>query len=271
MRTVRALILVPLVVLAALCVVLPVTYLYVAYSLPDPIDSEEKIERVLRQSIESERQSVQYAKRVVDRQKVDWPTPDFNTLPSMAVALYVTENGCPAYFQSARETSGAWRKRVVSSLFDQALPGDGECELIFAERLAVRLGAISPLQLAVTADRVHSFLSKEQLVAYDLHSMRFSRAVVGIEAAAHELMQKPLLELTLAELAELQLAIPPHGYWDDVWFCKNAGVLVQNREAVIGRLQANGFIDDAQADAANDAKPRCLSLLRGPGSQLHPQ
>lgn len=271
MRTLRALIMVPVALLTSLCIVLPVTYLYVASSLPNPIDSEEKIELVLRQSIESERQSVQYAKRIADRQKVDWPAPDFSMLPSMAVALYVTENGCPGYFQSPRETTGEWRKRVIFSLLGQALPGDGECELIFAQRVATRLGARSPLQLAVTADRLHAFLSKEQLVAYDLHSMHFARAVVGIEAASSELMQKPLLELTVPELAELALAIPPHGYWSEVWFCKNAGLIVQNRDAVIGRLHANGFIDDAQAEAASELKPRCLSLIRGPGSEFHPQ
>ena len=48
------------------------------------------------------------------------------------------------------------------------------------------------LQVAVAADRVHRFLAKDQLVAFDLHSMWFDHGVIGVETASEVVMQKPL-------------------------------------------------------------------------------
>jgi hypothetical protein len=83
--------------------------------------------------------------------------------------------------------------------------------------------------VAVAADRVHRFLAKDQLVAFDLHSMWFDHGVIGVEKASEVVMQKPLTQLNLAELAELQLAIPPWGFWDDIKNCRNAAKLKEAR------------------------------------------
>ena len=101
MRALRALIFLPLLVLAVVAVVVPLFYLYTAANLPNPIEGTMQIETLLRQSVESERQSLQGSKKVKDRDNVTWPSPDFATLPKLMVALYIVETGCPTYFQNA--------------------------------------------------------------------------------------------------------------------------------------------------------------------------
>ena len=269
MRGLRALILVPLMLAMVVAVVVPLFYLYTAANLPNPIEGTLQIETLLRQSVESERQSLQGAKRIKDRDNVTWPSPDFSTLPKLHVALYIVETGCPTYFQTPRETGSAWKKRILFAIIDKQLDGDGACELIFARRLARRLGASTPMQLAVAADRIHEFLQKDQLVAFDLHSMQFEHGTVGVEAAARELMQKELLELDLAELAELQLGFPPHDYWEEMRLCQNASLIRQGRDTLLDHLMTTGFINAETAKNASEPAPRCLSINRGPGSKYH--
>ncbi len=264
LRVLKAAIFVPLVAVALVSIVVPLYYLYVASTLPNPIDGAVQIETHLRQSVESERQSVQYHKRVKDRDDVSWPTPDFSRLPKLLVALYITETGCPTYFQTPSETGWQWKKRVLYSVLNQQLEGDAGCELIFAQRLALRLGATTPMQIAVAADRIHEFLKKDQLVAFDLHSMSFTHGVIGVEAASVVLMQKPLLELDLAELAEFQLGIPPHDYWEEMRLCKNAPLVRQSRDALLDHLVSTGFVTPEMAKTASQPPPRCLSIVRAP-------
>lgn len=269
MRTLRALILMPLVLLLIFGLVVPLFYLYTAATLPNRIEGPLQIETLLRQSIESERQSLQYHKNVKDRENVTWPSPDFSTLPKLLVALYITQNGCPTYFQTPRETGLAWKRRVFSSLLDKKLPGDGACELIFSERLAMRLGATTRIDVAVAADRIHEFLLKDQLVAFDLHSTQFGRGTIGVEAASKELMFKNLLDLDLAELAELQIGIPPLGYWKEMHDCSNAPLIRQTRDKLLDDLMTTGFINAEAAKNASEPAPRCLSIVRPPGAVFH--
>ncbi len=269
MRALRALIFLPLLVLAVVAVVVPLFYLYTAANLPNPIEGTMQIETLLRQSVESERQSLQGSKKVKDRDNVTWPSPDFATLPKLMVALYIVETGCPTYFQTPRETGAAWKKRVLYSFIDKPLDGDGGCELIFARRLARRLGAETPMQLLVASDRIHEFLQKDQLVAFDLHSMRFDHGIIGVEAASNELMERKLLDLNLAELAELQLGIPPYEYWQDMRLCQNASLIRQSRDTLLDHLMTTGFINAEAAKNASEPAPRCLSIVRGPGSKYH--
>lgn len=242
--------------------VLPASWLYVASSLPNQLDSQLDIETHLRQSVESERQSTQLSKRLKERESVKWERPDFTRLPKHLVALYITETGCPTYFQTPREEGYAWAKRVLNALLDKQLDGDGACELIFAKRLARRLGAKTTMQVAVAADRIHRFLQKDELVAFDLHSMQFEQGVVGVEAGARLLMQKELTELSLAELAELQLAIPPWGYWEDVKSCGNASLVRVNRDKLLQNLVWAGLASEEMAKTGAAQPPRCLSVKR---------
>lgn len=262
MRALRSLVLISLVLLSILAVIGSGWWLYTAANLPNQVESELDLETLLRQSIESDRQSLQFNKRVAERDNVKWPKPDFSRLPKNLVALYITEWGCPTYFQTPREEGWPWTKRVLNSVRGVGGAGDGACELIFARRLSSRLGAASPSQLAVMSDRLHRFLKKDQLVAYDLHAMQFGRAVIGVEAASRYLMQKELLDLSLAELAELQLGIPPYNLWNEVELCTNAAQIRLARDALLQNLINVALISEEQGKAAMAQPVRCLAVKR---------
>lgn len=241
-------------------VVVPGTWLYTAANLQNQIESENDVEIHLRQSIESERNSVMIGRPASARQSVKWEKPDFSRLPKHLIAFYITATGCPDYFRSPREEGWPWLKRLGASLQNRMLDGDGACELIFARNLARRLNMKTELQIAVAADRVHRFLAKDQLVAFDLHSMWFERGIIGVEMASQVVMQKPLTQLNLAELAELQLAIPPWGFWDDIKDCRNAAKIKEARDSLLQQLAAVGHISDEMARTSISQPVRCLAV-----------
>ena len=243
-------------------VLVPGTWLYTAGNLPNTVESENDIEIHLRQSIESERQSVMIGRPASTRTSVKWEKPDFSKLPKHLIAFYITATGCPDYFRSPREEGMPWTKRLAASLQNQMLDGDGACELIFARNLARRLNMKTDLQVLVAADRVHHFLAKDQLVAFDLHSMWFDHGVIGVETASIVIMQKPLTQLNLAELAELQLAIPPWGFWDDIKNCSNAAKLKEARDSLLAEMATIGHISDEMRRTASSAPVRCLAVRR---------
>jgi membrane carboxypeptidase/penicillin-binding protein PbpC len=197
------------------------------------------------------------------RKSVKWSRPESSRFPKRLTALFITETGCPTYFQTPREDGWAWTKRLLAKTIQgRELDGDGACELIFARMLARRLGALSTLEVAVSADRIHKFLEKDQLVGWNLASMQFDRGLVGVEDASIEVLQKPLNELSDAELAELQLAIPPWGYWDDIHQCKNAGLVKDSRDQLIKHLSSQGLISDEMARTAMAQPVRCMQVKR---------
>lgn len=253
------------VLLAAITVfvIVPATWLYTASRLPNSLESESDIETHLRQSIESDRQSLQLSRPTSERESVKWDKPDFSRLPKHLIAFYITATGCPHYFQSPREDGSAWLKRLaIRQLQGRHIDGDGACELIFARRLAERLEAKTPLQQTVAADRIHRFLAKDQLVAFDLHAIWFGHGVIGVEKASEVLMQKPLTRLTLAELAELQLAIPPYAFWESVRDCVNESMLKKARDKLLFELASVGHISDEMARTAAAQPLRCMSTKR---------
>ncbi len=243
-------------------ILVPGTWLYTAANLPNQLEGESDVEIHLRQSIESERQSLQMGRPASARESVKWEKPDFSRLPKHLIAFYITATGCPRYFQSPREDGWPWTRRLAASLQNRMLDGDGACELIFARNLARRLSMKGDLQTAVAADRIHRFLAKDQLVAFDLHAMWFEHGIIGVEKASEVIMQKPLTQLNLAELAELQVAIPPWGMWDDVKKCANAAKLKEVRDAILFELAAVGHISDEMARTATSQPVRCLAVRR---------
>jgi membrane carboxypeptidase/penicillin-binding protein len=246
----------------AIGLVMPSSYMYTAANLPNQVDSESDVELHLRQSIESERQSVEIGKPANHRGSVKWEKPDFSRLPKHLIAFYITAIGCPDYFRSPRESGWPWNRRLIASAQNRMLDGDGACELILASNLARRLEMKTDMQVLVGADRIHRFLAKDQLVAFNLHSMWFDRGVVGVERASELLMQKPLTQLNLAELAELQLAIPPWGAWGDIEKCTNAARIKEFRDERLLELAYVGHISDEMARTATSQPLRCLSVKR---------
>jgi Transglycosylase len=241
----------------------PAVWFYSLFNLPLQFDSAMDIESALRQSIESERQAYSQGLDPSQRKSIKWPRPDSSRLPKRLTALFIMETGCPTYFQTPREDGWPWFKRVLTKLMKGTdLDGDGACELIYARSLASRLGADSPMRLAVAADRIHHFLEKDQLVSFNLASFRFEDGLIGVEAAARDIMQKDLSELQDAELAELQLAIPPWSFWEDIRLCTNAGLVRRSRDQLLERLAGQGLISDEMAKTAMAQPVRCLQIKR---------
>jgi hypothetical protein len=252
-----------LVVLAvALSGAVAVGWVAAAMSLPDEVSSKEALDIQLKHRIETDRASLEVGKQASARREVTWEVPDVKKLPAPLVGLAVAEAGCPGYLQSPREEGAAWLARVLASLAGVRLQGDGACEYRFARAVAGWLGASTEWQLAVAADTVHQHLQKEELVAYFLETMSFGRALIGIDAAAKELFLAPLASLDLAALAELQLAIPPHAFWEDIYTCRNAAMIRQSRDALLDAQQEAGLATPEAVAAAKARPVRCLSVER---------
>jgi len=239
-----------------LVLIAPMIYLYESSKLP-PLDSEFDLERALRNSIESERRSQKMVVYEPKKDPIEWKRPDFERLPKNLVAAYISERGCPTYFQTPREDGWPWTKRLLLGLLNIEPPGDGWCEEVFAWNLATRVGAKGNIQSMVATHKIHRFLKKDALVAYDLHSLRLDLGIIGVEAASDDLFHKPLLELSLAELAELALAIPPNSAFNQIKNCKNGVQIRQARDGVIDRLKAFSLIPDSEARAAKDQELAC--------------
>lgn len=246
---------------AMLAVIVPAAYFYTSASLPQ-LDTEFDLLRVLKQPIESERRSMQMNKYDKNKDPVEFLRPDIANYPKEMVAFYITERGCPTYFQSPREEGWPWAKRMMGSFFGMEFDGDGWCEKLFADNIARRVGAKGSLEQVVAAHKIHRFLKKDGLVAYDLATTPVEDGIVGPEAIAKMLFQKKLPDLTLAELAELQLAMPPHGYYVQVKLCMNPNLLRQNRDILLERLGLAGMTAMDKAEIAKQAPVACIAVKR---------
>ncbi len=229
----KAIIWIVLFLLGLAGVLLPISYLYNASKLPT-MDSEFDIEKQLKNSIEGERMSLVAGMYVKPDRPIAFNRPDFTRLPKDLVAIYITQMGCPRFFQTPREDGTAWAWRLFLGVATGGQPrGDGGCERLLSFRLAWKLGVRDNTELAVAANKLHAFLQKDQLIAYDLAIITFERGVVGVEDAAYKLFGKELDKLSLSELAELQLALPPYGYYNDLKTCQNAAIMKQNRDLIL--------------------------------------
>ncbi len=237
-------------------VLTPVIYLYTASQLP-VLESELDLHRILKDAIESERMGVkrtQYDPRGVE---VTFDRPDFSRLPKDLVALYISQRGCPTYFQTEREDGPAWAWRMLQGVFGKESGGDGWCERLFAMRLAERIGVKGNLPVTVAANKIHSFLSKDQLIAYDLFSIRMEYGVIGVDALSQKLFQRPLDDLGLTQLAELVLTLPPHNGYDQVKDCQNPSVIRKVRDTVIEDLARHALVAPERAKNAQAQPVTC--------------
>lgn len=239
-------------------IVAPLTYLYTASQLPQ-LENEFDLERHLRDYVEGERMSLKMGLAAKERGGVSYVRPDFAKLPKDLVALYIDSWGCPTFFQTPRETGFAWSWRVFSAWsINKQPPGDGYCEWEFANHLAWAIHIRGGLKQAIAASKIHGILSKDQLVAYDLSSQSFERAVVGVDDASHVLFKRPVENLTLPELSELELALSPNGFYDELRYCKTATLLRQARDVLLGRLARHGLVAEDRAKGAQAAPLTCM-------------
>jgi hypothetical protein len=225
----------------------PAVYLHAASKLPQ-LETEYDLEKLLRNSIEGERMSLLAGTTERSPRPVDFKRPDFTRLPKELVALYIAQLGCPTYFQTPREEGLAWGWRLFAAeAFGAWLAGDGGCEYQLALRIAEALGIPEGMERTAAAHRLHAFLQKDQLIAYDLATLYFDRGVVGVEDAAWSLFQRELNRMQLAELAEVALVLPPHHLYGDVQACRNSALLQQNRDVLLSDLAAYQLVTEERA------------------------
>ncbi|MFL5354740.1 transglycosylase domain-containing protein [Archangium sp.] len=237
-------------------VALPAIYLHAASKLPQ-LETEFDLEKQLRHSIEGERMSLQ-AGTTEHKRPVAYKRPDFGRLPKDLVALYIAQLGCPTYFQTPREDGPKWAWRLFSILaFNSEPRGDGRCERLIAVRLAKALGIEGAVEQMVAANRLHSFLQKDQLIAYDLSALYFDRGVVGVEDAAYEIFGRELDSLPLPGLAELALTLPPHYMYEDAMVCRNASLIRQNRDVLLSDLASLKLVTEERARNAMSQPVLC--------------
>jgi hypothetical protein len=230
-------------------VAIPGLYFHAANQLPQ-LETEFDVEKLLRGSIEGERISLQ-AGMTERTRPIAFKRPDFARLPKDLVALYIAQLGCPTYFQTPREEGPKWTWRLFSFAVLGSEPrGDGRCERVLAMRLAKALSISGSLELAVAAHRLHSFLQKDQLLAYDLATLYFDRGIVGAEDAAYKLFGQELGTLQLPQLAELALTLPPHYMYGEAIICRNAGLIRQNRDVLLLDLAGYKLVTEERARSA---------------------
>lgn len=230
-------------------IVLPGIYFHTASKLPQ-IDSEFEVELLLRNSIEGQRKSLE-AGTFEKGRPITYKRPEFERLPKDLVALYIAQLGCPTYFQTRREDGPKWAWRLFSyAAFSSEPPGDGACERILAMRLAGALGVDGTLERVVAAYRLHSFLQKDQLLAYDLSTLYFEKGILGVEDAARKVFGRELNTLQLAELAELSLTLPPHFLYPTAVQCRNASLIRQNRDVLLTDLATFKLVTEERSRSA---------------------
>jgi hypothetical protein len=228
-------------------VALPAVYLHATSKLPQ-LETEFDVERQLRHSIEGERMSMQAGTFERQPRPTQYQRPEFTRLPKDLVAFYISELGCPHFFQTPPEDGPKWTWRLVSKLvFGVESPGNGACERILSMRLAAALGIPSGLERTVAAHRLHGFLRKDQLIAYELSALHFARGVVGVEDAAWRMFGRELDALQLAELAELALILPPNNLYADTSVCRNASLIRQNRDVLLMDAANHKLITEERA------------------------
>jgi hypothetical protein len=239
-------------------VVMPLMYFYKSSGLP-PLDSEYAIEAQLKGIVEGQRTAARAGLLIQPTGKIEWKRPDFNALPRDLVALYLSQMGCPSYFQSPREAPGtaAWRAFDYAVFNSMPEGANGLCEYRFAARIAMVMHIREHTQLAIAAYRIRNTLQKGDLVAYDLMTNIYAPGVVGVEDASRTLFKRKVSDLGLGELAELALVMPPNPFWDDVAACKNQLLIKQGRDSVLAQLSRDSLVTSDRARLAEEQGLAC--------------
>ncbi len=100
---------------------------------------------------------------------------------------------------------------------------------------------------AILAFRIENTLTKQQILELYLNQIALGRNAFGVAAAANAYFDKDLKDLTLPQFA--YLAILPKGpsnYMPE----RHERRAIERRNWVLGQMRENGFIDQAQHDAA---------------------
>lgn len=133
---------------------------------------------------------------------------------------------------------------------------------LFPDRLPARERTLGRKlgEIHVARSIEHAY-DKDEILELYVNQIYFGSGAWGVEAAAREYFGKPASELTLAEAALLAgIVLAPSRYNPRA----NRAVALARRQLVLRRMAAEGFITEAQAAEAMDAR---LRLARGGGRE----
>jgi hypothetical protein len=239
-------------------IIVPCIYLYEASSVPT-LEAESDLEKLMRSMVEGERMSLQMALGAPDKAKIAYERPELAQIPKDFVAFFISQIGCPSYFATPQEVGQPWTWRMFGGeVFGSDPPGDGRCERYLALSIAEDINVPPGMPRAIAASRIHSFLKKDQLVAYYMSGLIFDRGVVGVQAATQALYGKNPEQLGLADLAELSLVLPFNGYWDDIAACRSPAQLQIARDQVLIALSKQQLVARERAETATHQPMACL-------------
>src|SRR5262249_23590710 len=146
-------------------------------------------------------------------------------------------------------------------VLNKTLPGtDGACEFRMGAQLAQEARIIDPKLQGIAALRIRGFLEKGKLVAYNLQSIQLDDAIFGVDEASRTVFGKDLSKLSLSELAELSVGLPPNNFFTELRNCNNTTLISQARNAMLSRLEQNAL---APADRVRQAKNQSVGCGKG--------
>lgn len=242
-------------ILVALAVTAPLVYSRHAQDVPR-FATVDEVKAVLKRSIEDERMRVHGA---MSRGKVEeFEVLSFKALSRPYLAALLTDAGCPDFLAEPREDGAPWARRVLFNALVGAVgsPGAGRCELVFIDYLAGLMGFSDDIRRAIAVHRIHTTLTKEELVRLRISAAVYGPGILGAPAAARAYLNRDFASLDLAEAVELYIAeLDPVL----VGSCKNAPQIRLVRDQILDAL-----VDVGAAPAADvkRAKGRAVACLR---------
>jgi hypothetical protein len=235
----------------------PLLYFLAAKGVP-PFRSEREIAKPLKDAVEAERKQVR-ASRFDASAPPDFERPELAQFPPELVSLYLGGLGCADYLATPRGGGVSWARRFLGFyLGGSAGPsGPERCEWLFSAQLARELGIQKRLSQAIATHRIHRALSKDKLLAYSLATLGFDEGVLGVGDASLTLFKKDLRKLSVAELSELSLVLPPHGYYEELRDCANPAVVRKARDSQLDQLVELAAVSADEAERAKQAPAAC--------------
>ena len=257
----KRLLLAAIMLVVSAAVIVPVWWAVAVSNLP-PLESEFDLERLLRDRIEGERAANWPGGGRPDKAAIAFRAPELTRYPKDVVGLYISNSGCPTFFQSPHEKPMPWLWRLVRYQVNktEGPPGNADWEFQLARHLVWAIRIRGGLRETIAIHRIRNLLPKGKLVAYDLATIEFDAGVVGLESASESLYHRKLETLRLDELAELSLALPPSNAYDQLKLCANAGSLRQARDAALTDMSNQSLIPVDRAKQAQAQPLACMKM-----------
>jgi penicillin-binding protein 1A len=172
----------------------------------------------------------------------------FNEYPPQLVAAYLSAEDKTFFSHHGVDYPG-----IVSAMIDNLRSKRSRGASTITQQVAKNLlvgnehSYTRKLKEAILAYRIEDTLTKQQILEIYLNTIFLGRNAYGVQAAARAYFDKDVNELTLPQFAYLAiLPKAPSGYDPD----RQTARALARRNWVLGEMQSNGYITQAQHDEA---------------------